>query len=124
MNVKTAFGILGLAALVTVGCEKTTTTGPGATTRTTTSGPTSTTRTEASQPKKLTLMAAKNHTIARGDTDKVTATINRDNFDDPVKVSFSGLPKGVTAVDTDASIASGSNSVTVTLKADATAEVG
>jgi hypothetical protein len=104
-------GTLGLAVTLTAGCQKSTSTGPGGTTR-------------SGQPaaKKLTVMAAKDHTVKRGDTEKIT--INRDNFNDPVTIQLSGLPKGVELVDKEAVIASGNSSATITLKAAPDAEMG
>jgi hypothetical protein len=106
-------GMLGLALVVT-GCQKTSTTGPGGTK---VGGGTT-------DKKELTLTAATSQTLARGASDKVMLTINRDNFSDPVKVRFENLPTGVTVVDKDITIASGDNKATVTLQADATAPIG
>lgn len=109
---KHAFLVL-VGAVLIVGCNNTTTsTAPKVTTR----GDTVT--------KKLSLTAAKDQTIARGATDKVTITVTRDNFDEPVTVSLSGLPTGVEVVEKESTIRSGSNTMTLTLKAAADAAVG
>jgi uncharacterized membrane protein len=113
---KALFGgaLFGCALLVSAGCEQTTTTGPqgGTTART-------------ASPKRLTLTAAKDQTIRRGDTDKILVAINRDNFNDPVTVRVTGLPKGISVLEgNDAVIPGGSNSATVTLKAAADADLG
>src|SRR5215467_11103675 len=110
--------ILALLFLVAAGCEnKTTTSGPAEAKNGKTEG--------ATKVKKLTLIAAKNQTIKRGDTDKVLVTVTRDNFDDAVTVRLNDLPKGVELVgDNEAVIPRGSNSVTLELKASDDAEVG
>jgi hypothetical protein len=117
-------GVVG-CVLVAAGCQKTTTSAPAGTS----AAGTSTARyepprTDRNDVKKLTLMAANSQTITRGGTDKVMVTINRDNFNDPVKIHFEGLPQGVTVVDKEATIASGSNSINVTLQASADAAIG
>jgi hypothetical protein len=98
---------------VLLGCNKTTTTGTGMSTRT-----------GERVTKKLTVMAANDQTVARGATDKVTVTVNRDNFNDPVTVTLSGLPKGVTVSEKDLVIPASGNTVTATLVADKEAAVG
>jgi len=125
--------LIALAFGVSVaGCQQSATTGPGTTTHKVSKTETSregehrtkTEKTETTEIKKLTLTAPTSQTIKRGDTDKVTVMVNRTNFDDPVEISFSGLPKGVEVVDKDAKVASGNKSITVTLKASADAAVG
>jgi hypothetical protein len=103
---------LALTAAV-IGCNKSTTTTTGINTRT-------------GEPvtKSLSVMAKDAQTIARGATDKVTVTINRDNFNDPVTVSFSGLPTGVTVAEKELVIPAGSKMATATLTADKEAAVG
>jgi hypothetical protein len=98
----------------TIGCGNTTTT----------SGTTISTRTGETVTKKLSVTAAKEQTISRGSTDKVTVSVNRDNFNDPVVISFTGLPAGVEVVEKDMTIASSASSITLTLKASAEAALG
>jgi len=70
-------------------------------------------------------MAAKDQTIKRGETDNVLVTINRDNFNEPVNIRVTGLPKGVT-VDSpkDPIIAANDNTMTIVLRAGADAATG
>jgi uncharacterized membrane protein len=111
---------------VAIGCSKTTTTGPADT------APRGGYNNAAPRSgegnaavKKLTVTAANEQTINRGSTDKVLITINRDNFNDPVTISFSNLPQGIQVEgDKEMVIATGSNTLTVTLKADANATPG
>jgi hypothetical protein len=105
--------LLGCALLVGAGCEQSTTTGPKGGTANT------------ANVKRLTLTAAKDQSIRRGDTDKVPVAITRDNFSDPVTIHVAGLPKGVVVLDgKNVVIPGGSNTATLTLKADADAELG
>jgi len=104
---------IGLALVVAVGCEQSNTT----------KGPASATS-PSSSAKKLTVTAATQQTIKRGDTDDFVVKINRDNFNDPVTIRLNDLPKGVECTETEAVIPSGSTSFTFKLKADETAEIG
>lgn len=74
--------------------------------------------------KKLSLTASKEQTINRGSTDKVSVSITRSNFTDPVTIMVSDLPKGIEVVEKDMIIATGSTSLTLTLKAAADATPG
>jgi uncharacterized membrane protein len=98
-----------------VGCNNTTTSSVGTKTSTRTGEPV---------VKKLTLTAAKDQTINRGATEKVGISISRSNFDDPVMISVSDLPKGIEVVEKDLLMATGSTSITITLKAAADAAPG
>jgi hypothetical protein len=62
-------------SFLTAGCEKTTVEGPAG--------------------KKLTLVKPMDSKIVRGSTEKVSIVVTRQNFDAPVIVRFSDLPKGV-----------------------------
>lgn len=110
-----AFALTALAA----GCNKTTTTGTHVLTKRSDTA----TVVETVQAK-LSVVAKEAQTVARGATDKVTILINRDHFNDPVTVTLSGLPKGVTVEEKELLIPGDSNSVTATLKADKDAPVG
>lgn len=102
---------LGFALVIAVGCnQSTTTTGP---------------KGNVAGAKRLTLTAAKEQTIKRGDTDKVKVSISRDNFSEPVTIKITGLPKGVTVVGpADPVIVAADSSTTLTLQAAADADVG
>jgi hypothetical protein len=108
--------ILAALALVALGCQESTSTGPA-------TPPVSNAPADASAgQKKLTVMALESHTVKQGDTDNVMVTINRDNFNDPVTLAVEGLPTGVTG--TAPTIAAGDSSATIVLKAEPTAAVG
>jgi len=86
-----------------LGCQQTSVEGPGG--------------------KKLTVVKPADQTLRRGETNQITLTINRDNFRDPVDVKFENLPKGVQVQDKDKKIATGDNTATFTLVADASADL-
>jgi len=44
---------------------------------------------------RLTLNEPSNQTIHQGETNRVAVRVQRDGFGDPVKVSFSNLPRGI-----------------------------
>jgi hypothetical protein len=74
---------------------------------------------KGSEGKELTLTAPSGTTdIKQGDTTKVTISVKRKGFEDPVTVSFSDLPKGVKVSEDDMSIPKGKDSADFTLKAD------
>ena len=106
--------LLCLSAVAVVGCNNTTTT--SGTRVSPTSGET--------LVKKLTLTAAKDQTISRNGTDKITITVKRENFNDPVSVGLTGLPTGVQIAEKEMSIGSSKDSVTLTLNAAADAALG
>ncbi len=70
---------------------------------------------------KLDLSKPSNQTITQGGSDKVAISIDRTGFADPVQVSFSNLPVGVTVDGT--SIPSADENKDFTLIADPTAPV-
>ncbi len=92
-----AMSLVGL-----VGCQQSSTTESGA--------------------KKLTLTKPSDVTIKPGETAKVSVSIKRTNFRDPVMVLFEGLPAGVTVEDKDQKIAAEATSAQFTLKAAADAK--
>jgi len=100
--------------ILTVGCNNTTST----------VGTKVSTRTGETEVKKLSLTAAKEQTLARGATDKVSITISRTNFNDPVTVAVTNLPAGVEVVEKDMTIPRDTTLLTLTLKAAADAAVG
>lgn len=120
--------LLSAAALAVAmaGCQKSTTTAPVTpdTTRTddTTIAPSTTPAT--SEVKKLTVMTATDQTVERGESDEMLVTINRDNFNDAVKISLNALPAGIIAEQSPVTIAAGDNSATLKLTASADAAVG
>lgn len=67
--------------------------------------------------KELTLTAPGNTDIKQGESIKVTVKVSRKGFDDPVDVTFSDLPKGVTVADADKSIPKDKDSADFNLKA-------
>ncbi len=105
----------GVALALLAGCENKTTT-TGSTPPAGNSGQATT--------KKLTLKAPATQSIKRGDTDQLSISITRDNFNDPVTVRLNDLPKGVVCEETEATIPAGQTSTKLTLKASADAEVG
>jgi hypothetical protein len=97
-----AFGLVGA-----VGCEQKSATAPGD---------------DPNKPKKLTLTVPNtNHTITQDQTDEVMVNINRDNFKDPVMITVTDLPTGVTLETKDMTIPADKSNLTLTLKASATA---
>jgi hypothetical protein len=112
LNILCAFG---LAACLAAGCEtKTTTTGsvPGP-------GPSGTTTV-----KKLTVKGPTGQSIKQGDSNQVSISIVRDNFNDPVTIRLNDLPKGVVCVEDHVVVPAGDKSIKLTLKAAADAEIG
>jgi uncharacterized membrane protein len=108
------FILLCVALAATTGCNNTTKTGS------TRVSPTS----NEQVAKTLSLTSAKEQTIEKNGTDKVDVSISRTNFEDPVTIAVTNLPKGVELVDKELLIASGSKSLTFTLKAAADAVAG
>jgi hypothetical protein len=53
---------------------------------------------------KLTLVKPHDQDIERGGTENVTILLRRENINEPVKVSLTGLPSGIEAVDTPRSV--------------------
>jgi hypothetical protein len=93
-----AFGLLGAA-----GCEQKSGTAPG---------------TDPNKPKKLTLTVPNtSHTITQDQTDEVLVNINRDHFNDPVMITVSDLPPGVSLETKDLTIPPDKNNITLTLRA-------
>ncbi|MGQ0637291.1 MAG: hypothetical protein ACT4QC_22005 [Planctomycetaceae bacterium] len=112
----------GIAILTEAGCQETTTTGPATGSGRQTPG-TPIDR-DGRDVKRLMVMAAKDQTVERGETDKVLVTINRDNFNEAVQISLNDLPQGVEVVERNAVIAPNDNTVTLTLRAHQDAPLG
>jgi uncharacterized membrane protein len=72
--------------------------------------------------KKLTLSAPGNTTIKPGETATINVGISREKFNDPVALTFAGLPEGVTVMESDRTISKDATSAKLTLKATATAK--
>lgn len=108
------FILLCIALAATTGCNNTTKTGS------TRLSPTS----NESVAKTLSLTAAKEQTIEKNGTDKVDVSVSRTNFEDPVTIAVTNLPKGIELVDKELTIASGSKTITFTLKAAPDAVAG
>jgi len=98
--------VLAATALATSGCNQ----GKG-------------TNKEGSRSMTVTIKSAQ--TITQGGTDDVDVGVTRtgSGFDDPVTVTFEGLPSGVTVQNSDKTIAKGDKTATYTLKAADDAKV-
>lgn len=104
---KRLVGLVFVFALVAAGCEQRTGTAPG---------------TDPSKPKRLTITVPNpSQTITQDQTDEMMVNINRDNFKDPVTISVSDLPAGVTLETKDLTIPADKNNITLTLRAAANA---
>jgi hypothetical protein len=99
-------------ALVLTGCQRTTTVDRD-------SG-----QTRESATKKLTMSAATSQTIGRGEKNDLTVMIGRANFDDPVAITLSDLPPGVTAASTAFVVPPGRHTATARLTAAPDAKAG
>lgn len=93
--------IVATFGIAAAGCEKTTV--------------------ENEKGQKLTIVKPANSTIKRGETEKVSIVVTRDNFTGPVTVKFDKLPNGVTVVGSDNTIES--NERTFVLSASSTADL-
>jgi uncharacterized membrane protein len=67
--------------------------------------------------KKLTLTAPANTSIKQGETVTINVDITRDKFNDPVALTFAGLPEGVSVMESDRTISKDATSAKLTLKA-------
>jgi hypothetical protein len=76
---------------------------------------------DANEPRTLTVTSPGNQTITQNLTDELTVSIDRDNFNSPVRISLENLPSGVEVVTENMTIPPGQDSLTVTLKASPTA---
>jgi hypothetical protein len=82
-----------------------------------------TTGTSKEGDKTLTLTKPSDVTITRGDTAKISISIDRTGFTDAVDVKFEKLPKGVKVEEKEAKIAANEKSASFNLKADADADI-
>ena len=73
--------------------------------------------------RKLTLKKPTDQTLTRGKTNDIRVEVDRKNIPDPVTVEIDQLPKGVHVVNAETKIPGGSESVTLTLHADPTADI-
>jgi len=71
--------------------------------------------------KKLTLTAPGNTSVKQGEDATINVAITRDKFNDPVKLDFKNLPKGVKVMEKDWEISKDATSSKLTLHADADA---
>jgi hypothetical protein len=78
---------------------------------------------EDSAGRKLTLKKPVDQTLTRGKTNDLRVEVDRKNIQDPVTLEIDQLPKGVHVVNTDVKIPRDSESVTLTLHADPTADI-
>lgn len=73
---------------------------------------------EGEAGKKLTVKAPSDTSVTAGDTAEINVSITREKFNDPVTLNFTGLPDGVTVMESDRNITKDSSSARFTLKAD------
>lgn len=67
--------------------------------------------------KKLTLKSPGDTNINQGETAAISVDINRERFNDPVELKFTGLPEGVTVMEADRTISKDASNAKLTLKA-------
>ncbi|HYV36707.1 MAG TPA: hypothetical protein VE988_13455 [Gemmataceae bacterium] len=72
--------------------------------------------------KKLTVKPVGAASLKPGETTSINIEIVRDKFNDPVELKFSGLPDGITVVESDTTISKDASSAKLTLKASADAK--
>ncbi len=77
----------------------------------------------ADTAKKLTVKAPANTSVKQGETAPITIAITRDKFNDPVVLTFDGLPEGVSIMEDDRTLSKDATSAKLTLKAAADAKV-
>ena len=70
---------------------------------------------------KLKLTGPGNTSIEQGESKKISVSIKREKFEDPVDLKFEDLPKGVTIEESDLKFEKGATKKEFTLKADAKA---
>lgn len=71
---------------------------------------------------KLTLIKPMDVTIQQGETDKVTVRVRRENIGDAIAIKLDQLPAGVAVIDEEKDKKMTSDSMTLTLKAQADAK--
>jgi hypothetical protein len=89
-----------------VGCNKGTSVAP------------STNPAKPSDQRKLSVTERGKQKVTQDQTDDMTISIGRTNFDGPVTISLRDLPSGVSVVTKDMTIPAGKDSLVVTVKAD------
>lgn len=72
--------------------------------------------------RKLTLKVPTEEAVTQNGTDEFDISVDRDNFAGDIEVTISDLPAGVTKVTDQMTIPAGKDSLTVSVKADATAK--
>jgi uncharacterized membrane protein len=100
--------ITGLLAAALLGC------GTGCTRETKT--------TEGEGGKKLTVKGPSSTSIKAGETATINIDITRVKFNDPVALTFAGLPEGVSVMESDRTISKDATGAKLTLKAAADAK--
>ncbi len=118
MNRAMNLAVFGLATIVFIGCNRQSSTTNGPKTANTSGN------TPVVEQKKLKVTLKETESIKRGKEETLQVKITRTDFKEPVKLTVSDLPKGVTATDTALTIASGSDSQTFTFKAADNAALG
>jgi hypothetical protein len=114
------FAAVLLAA--TTGCPPTKTPSDSKKTTTDNEKKTPTNPTEKEE-KKLTVLPVGPIELKKGMTADVKVSIKREKFNEPVKIAFDNLPKGVTVESKDMAIAKDADHATFQLKAAADAEL-
>ena len=100
---------IGLSLLAFTGCNTGTATAPS----------TNPQRPEARR--ELNVTSPGSQVVTQDQTDKMTVSITRNNFDGPVSVELRDLPKGIAVTTQELTIPAGKDSVEVTVKAAADA---
>lgn len=103
MRSAVAAAVAAVVVLASSGCESTTVKGEGG--------------------QKMTLVRPKSQTLTRGETEKVTITILRENIESDIVVRFDDLPRGVKVVEEDRKVNPDDTVVTYTLYADDQADL-
>ncbi len=67
--------------------------------------------------KKLTVKSPSDTSIKPGETSAISVDVSRTNFNDPVVLTFAGLPDGVTVMEADRTISKDATTAKLTLKA-------
>jgi hypothetical protein len=100
-------GIVAIAAVTLVGCERDTATAP------------STDPNRPGETRELTITSPGEQDVNRNGTEKFTIRIDRDNFAGPIEIEIKNLPAGVERVTpTELMIPADQDSMEVTVKAN------
>lgn len=78
---------------------------------------------EGKNGEKLTVQKPMNEMLKRGERGEVLVVINRDKFDEDVKLDVNDLPDGVKVLNPSLVIGRGANTLTLVLQADSDAQI-